>query len=107
VIDVKAQLQRVRALVFRRKCYRDVLCDPRGTLTPAAQLMLADLARYCKYSNPGVVNGPTGVDVPATMFTMGMQALLKRMLLHARLDDSELAAAERALQQSQTKVIQS
>lgn len=82
-----------RDRLFRRHlAYRQCFLGPDGELTPAAKIVLADLAKF-----GGVVTGPTVVspmnqqtDVPATMQRVGRGEVFYRIWRYLRLSPNQL-----------------
>jgi hypothetical protein len=77
-----------RARLFRRSlAYRQCFLGDDGQLTPAAKIVLADLAKFA-----AVMSGPTIVsplnqqtDVPATFQRVGRAEMFHRVMRYLRL----------------------
>jgi len=71
------------------KAWRQLLCDPRGNLTEAGRLVMADLAKYCRAHDPPTRMDAAGkVDALATMEVVGQHKLLGRIRSLLALDEN-------------------
>lgn len=98
-------LLQLRRRILRRTHYRTLFCDEKGNLKPEAQTVMADLMRVSRYHESAlvVVNGVT--DVPGTMAAEGMRNVVYRIIQMCRMDDTDLAEAERTLRQNEASMI--
>jgi hypothetical protein len=96
---------RIRRRMLLRTHYRKVFRDDKGALRDEAKTVLADLMKLCKYNETALIvtNGVT--DVPGTMAVEGMRSLVYRIVTMCRLDDSDLADAEKALRQHESNLM--
>lgn len=80
----KPRAPRVSAL------WKKYLCDGQGNLHGDAQLMVSDLAKFCRYDQvPTRHAAATGaVDPLATMEAIGMHKMLRRILSLTNLDEA-------------------
>lgn len=77
----------VKRLITRRMHYRHTFsADNRS-----AQIVLADLRKFCKAGQPALVVGQNGqTDVYATGMMAGRQEVFWRIAHHLHLDDAQL-----------------
>lgn len=66
--------------------------DGEGKLTPDAELVLADLARFCRWYRHQTVISPTSkqTDVPASFQAIGRREVYARVIAHLHTDDADL-----------------
>lgn len=87
------------ATVIRRNAYRRLFLDGYGKLTPDAEMVLYDLARFCRaQSTPAMFDKADRLDEGNTMRAVGMQDMYKRIVQQLTLDEREEL---RALQRQQ------
>jgi hypothetical protein len=66
-----------------------LLCDPNGKLTNEGELLLADLAKFCRAHDPPTRTNAQGeVDMLATMEVVGMHKLYGRIRALILLDEN-------------------
>lgn len=74
------------------KTWKQLLCDPKGNLTREGELVMSDLAKYCRAHDAPTRHDPTGkVDAMATMEAIGMHKLYRRIVTLLEIDDSRTA----------------
>lgn len=85
-------LNAAAARLFRRHvAYRQCFMGENGELTPAAKIVLADLAKFAAIHSPTVVSPVSRVtDVPATMQRVGRADVLNRVWRFLRLPTDQL-----------------
>jgi hypothetical protein len=70
------------------KLWRKLLCDPQGNLHGDGQLVLADLAKFCRANDaPTRHDAANRVDVEATFEAIGMQKMYRRICTLVALDE--------------------
>lgn len=82
-----------QARLFRRHvAYQQVFLGENGELTPAAKIVLADLAKFAGLGDLQAVVSPISrtVDVPATMQRLGRADAFLRIRRYLRMDVSRL-----------------
>lgn len=89
-------LQKWRDRMFRRSlAYRQCFLGDDGELTPAAKVVLADLAKFAAVQQPTVVSPVSRVtDVPATMQRVGRAEVFHRVMRYLRLPLNQLYEIE-------------
>lgn len=90
-----------RDRVFRRSlAYRQCFLGPDGELTPAAKIVLADLAKFANLSGGPIVVSPVGrvTDVPATMQRAGRAEPVLRIWRYLKLPIGNLYDIEEQAQ---------
>lgn len=89
-------LQEWRDRMFRRSlAYRQCFLGDDGELTPAAKVVLADLAKFAAVQQPTVVSPVSRVtDVPATMQRVGRAEVFHRVMRYLRLPLNQLYEIE-------------
>jgi hypothetical protein len=88
--------ERIEILLRRSTAYRQCFLDDKGELTPAARIVMADLARFCCATETTTVVSPTSrqTDVPATMQREGRREVFTRMWRTLRLPINKLYEIE-------------
>lgn len=78
--------------LFRRSlAYKQCFLGENNELTPAARIVLADLARYASLGEPTVVSPISrNTDVPATMQRVGRGEVVSRVWRYLRLPINQL-----------------
>lgn len=94
----------LRALVSPRPAYR-LTFAPTGRPHPAAQIVLADLKRFCKFHAGGLVVSPISrmADPYATAYRDGLRDVYIRILLMAGLDAGNTEDIEHEISTSTTE----
>lgn len=85
--------ERVRARLFRRtSAYRAIFKSPGGDLNPMADIVLADLARYCYANKPTlkVSQVTQQSDALAMAFAEGRRDVFNRITAMCNLQPDEL-----------------
>lgn len=79
-------------LFKRHVAYRQCFLGDDGQLTPAAKVVLADLARFANVTDTPTVVSPVGrtTDVPATMQRVGRGEVFFRVWRYLRLPIHQL-----------------
>lgn len=85
-----------RDRMFRRSlAYRQCFYGDDGELTPAAKIVLADLARFASIGEPTVVSPVSRqTDVPATMQRVGRADVVHRVMRYLRFPAHKLYEIE-------------
>lgn len=77
-----------RRITARRIAYRDALLGSDGKLTPQAEIILKDLARFCRAHQSTAMRSPTGaIDPLASARADGRREVWLRIIEHLALDD--------------------
>lgn len=76
----------------RRNAYRACFFDRDGKLTTAGQLVLDDLARFCRVHQSTVVVSPVSrvIDTHATMVAEGRREVFNRLHYYLNLTEDQL-----------------
>jgi hypothetical protein len=84
--------ERILARLRRRKAYVNCFLDDEGNLTPAARLVMADLARFCRVYRSTVVVSPVSrsVDTHASMLAEGRREVFNRVFSILRITDDQI-----------------
>ena len=70
------------------KIWRQLLCDPNGNVTSEGNLVLSDLAKFCRAHEPPTrLDGSGKVDMLATMEAVGMHKLYGRIRALISMDE--------------------
>ena len=79
-------------ILNRRRAYRNVFFGNDGKLSPEAEAVIADLARFCRLHRPTTVVSTVSrqTDVPATFQAEGRREVLLRILGHLHVSDADL-----------------
>ncbi len=79
-------------LLNRRLAYRRMFLGDDGKLTKDAELVLRDLARFCRLHRSSTVVSMISrqTDVPASFQAEGRQEVIHRILAHLHVDDADL-----------------
>lgn len=85
-------MDRNQKILLRRKAYRSVFLGEDGKPTPDAQVVLSDLARFCRlHRSTSIVSPQTRqTDVPASFQAEGRREVILRVLGHLHVDDADL-----------------
>lgn len=89
---MKDLFDRMRKVIFRRRQAYRSLFQPGDVRTVAAEIVLADLRKFCRGTMaPAVYSTVSGtIDEKATFITIGRQEVLHRILQHLHVDDADL-----------------
>lgn len=84
-----------KRLSKRRQAYHKLFMGDGGKLKPEAEIVLADLTRFCRlYRSITMISQTTQqTDVPASFQAEGRREVLLRMLAHLHVTDAELIRA--------------
>jgi hypothetical protein len=79
-------------ILRRRQAYRRLFFDGTGQLSQDAELVLGDLARFCRLNRSTSVVSMVSrqTDVPATFQAEGRREALLRILGHLHVSDADL-----------------
>lgn len=77
-------------LLRRRRAYRQLFLEDDGSLKLEAEVVMKDLARFCRLARPTTVVSPISrqTDVPATFQAEGRREVMLRLLAMIRPDDA-------------------
>lgn len=87
---------KLAALFRKNTAYRQCFLDDSGQLTPAAKVVMADLAKFCAATEGTTVVSPVSrqTDVPATMQREGRREVFVRVWRMLRLPINQLFEIE-------------
>jgi hypothetical protein len=85
-------MDRIEKILFRRRAYRRMFLGDDGKLTRDAEIVLADLSKFCRMYSSTTVVSPVSrqTDVPASFQAEGRREVFNRLLDHLHVDDSDL-----------------
>lgn len=85
-------IERLQKILNRRQAYRRIFLDGEGKLTPDAEVVFNDLAKFCRlHRSTSVVSMVSRqTDVPATFQAEGRREVILRVLGHLHVDDADL-----------------
>lgn len=85
-------IERLQKILNRRQAYRRIFLDGEGKLTPDAEVVFNDLAKFCRlHRSTSVVSMVSRqTDVPATFQAEGRREVILRILGHLHVDDADL-----------------
>lgn len=85
-------IDRIRKIINRRLAYRRCFLDAEGNLTQDAEIVIQDLARFCRlHRSTSIVSLTTRqTDVPASFQAEGRREVILRILGHLHVDDADL-----------------
>jgi len=85
---------RLQYLLRRRNAYRTVFEDKDGKMKIHAEVVLADLSRFCGYQKSSVRATPTGkIDPLEIAMREGRREVFLRILSHLHSTDEDIRAA--------------
>lgn len=82
-------IDQVRKLLFRKQSYRRVFLDADGNVSRDAEIVLADLKRFCRAANSTVVVSPVSktIDPYAMALAEGRREVWNRLMNQLYLDE--------------------
>lgn len=85
-------IDRLQKILNRRQAYRRLFLGDDGKLTKDAELVISDLARFCRlHRSISIVSLTTRqTDVPASFQAEGRREVILRVLGHLHVDDADL-----------------
>lgn len=85
-------IDRIDKILRRRQAYRRLFLGDDGKLSPDAELVINDLARFCRLHRSTTVVSTVSrqTDVPATFQAEGRREVILRILGHLHVDDADL-----------------
>lgn len=88
--------EKLQILLRRHTAYRQCFLGEDGQLTPAARIVMADLARFCCATEGTTIVSPVSrqTDVPATMQREGRREVFTRVWRTLRLPINQLFEIE-------------
>lgn len=91
VEEVKKTLRKRHSVAHS---YQALFTDGKGDLKPEAKVVLADLAKFCRFTTPTLIVGKDGhTDVPATFHAEGRREVFLRMREQLKVDLGTLVRA--------------
>ncbi len=85
-------IDRIEKILGRRQAYRRLFLDADGSLTRDAQIVISDLARFCRLHRSTTIVSTVSrqTDVPASFQAEGRREVILRVLGHLHVDDADL-----------------
>ena len=85
-------IDRIQKVLNRRQAYRRIFFGDDGKLTRDAEIVLNDLARFCRLHRSTTIISTVSrqTDVPATFQAEGRREVILRILGHLHVDDADL-----------------
>lgn len=85
-------IDRIEKILGRRQAYRRLFLDADGNLTRDAQIVISDLARFCRLHRSTTIVSTVSrqTDVPASFQAEGRREVILRVLGHLHVDDADL-----------------
>ncbi len=85
-------IDRIQQILNRRRAFRRCFLGEDGKLTPDAEIVLADLARFCRLHRSTTVVSTVSrqTDVPASFQAEGRREVILRILANLHVDDADL-----------------
>lgn len=85
-------LSAIQKLIFRRRdCYRRIFLDMQGRPTPDAEVVLADLRRFCCANKPTIrLTAANEIDPYAMAVAEGRREVWNRLQAQLYLDDKTI-----------------
>lgn len=82
----------IRRLTSRRQSYRRVFLSPDGTITRDAEIVLADLRRFCRATSSTVTVSPVSktIDPLAMALAEGRREVWLRIASYLHLDEKTI-----------------
>ena len=93
-------IDRLQKILGRRQAYRRMFFGEDGQLTRDAEIVIADLKRFCRWDTSTTVVSPVSrqTDVPASFQAAGRREALARILSHLHVSDADLARITEAIE---------
>lgn len=87
-------IDRQKKKLDKRRSFRRCFFGEDGKLTPDAEIVLADLARFCRLHRSTCIVSPQTrqTDVPATFQAEGRREVILRILGHLHISDADVFA---------------
>jgi hypothetical protein len=85
-------IDRLQKVLLRRQAYRRLFLGDDGKLTREAEIVISDLARFCRLHRSTTVVSTVSrqTDVPASFQAEGRREVILRVLGHLHVDDADL-----------------
>lgn len=86
----------VNRIFGRKRAYRRVFLDGDGNIGPDAEIVLADLKRFCRALSSTVVVSPVSksIDPLAMAMAEGRREVWNRLMAHLHIDDKVITRLE-------------
>ena len=86
----------VARILGRKRAYRRLFLDAEGQIGPDAEIVLADLKRFCRAMSTTVVVSPVSksIDPLAMAMAEGRREVWNRLMAHLHIDDKVVARLE-------------
>lgn len=85
-------IDRIQKALNRRRAYRRLFLGDDGKLTADGELVLADLAKFCRLHRSTTIVSAVSrqTDVPASFQAEGRREVILRLLGHLHVSDADL-----------------
>lgn len=85
-------IDRIQKVLNRRRAYRRLFLGDDGKLTKDAEIILDDLAKFCRLHRSTTIVSTVSrqTDVPATFQAEGRREVILRILGHLHVNDADL-----------------
>lgn len=82
----------VRRIINRKQSYRRVFQDASGNISPDAEIVLADLRRFCRATSTTVTVSPISktIDPIAMAMAEGRREVWLRIMAHLHIDEKQV-----------------
>lgn len=84
--------QAVRRIINRKTSYRRIFQDASGNISPDAEIVLADLRRFCRATSTTVTVSPISksIDPIAMAMAEGRREVWLRIMAHLHIDEKQV-----------------
>lgn len=82
----------VRRIINRKTSYRRIFQDASGNISPDAEIVLADLRRFCRATSTTVTVSPISktIDPIAMAMAEGRREVWLRIMAHLHIDEKQV-----------------
>lgn len=82
----------VRRIINRKTSYRRIFQDASGNISPDAEIVLADLRRFCRATSTTVMVSPISkqIDPIAMAMAEGRREVWLRIMAHLHIDEKQV-----------------
>lgn len=89
----------VRRIINRKTSYRRIFQDASGNISPDAEIVLADLRRFCRATSTTVMVSPISkqIDPIAMAMAEGRREVWLRIMAHLHIDEKQVFNLEEPL----------
>lgn len=97
-MNLKERILALKITLGRARAYRNVFGEP-GNRTKSQELVIADLARFCRAVESSVIATSSGIDTNATILNEGRREVFNRVNKYAQESHSDLLIQIQKLQE--------